>query len=216
MLRTVFFIILAMQLLLTTAVSANERGPYLGIHAGANQLTHDTKNDNSLGSFNLGFESGYQGNLTLGYRLTPNSTFGKGRVEVEIGYRQNDIDQIDFSDGSFRADGEATVLSLLFNTFGEYANSTRWTPYAGVGIGMAVVTLQEVEVNGAAVVDDDDLVLAWQAAAGVSYAINPSVDLDLSYRYFGTDNPTLTDSDGMEFESEYAAHNLQFGIRYTF
>lgn len=216
MIRIILMLMIALPVFLSTAVFADQSGPYLGVNAGANLFDEASKNENSLGTFNLDYEPGYQTSLTLGYRLAPNSRHGNGRVELEIGYRQNSLDQIEFSDGKFTATGEASVWSLMVNTFGEYATETRWTPYVGAGLGMAMVSLQGVEVDGTAVVDDDDLVLAYQIGVGVGYALSSAVDLDLGYRFFGTSNPGFTDVDGVEFDSEYYAHNLQLGIRISF
>ncbi|MCF6178509.1 MAG: outer membrane beta-barrel protein [Geopsychrobacter sp.] len=216
MIRIALTIAFVLPLFLSTALFALESGPYLGLNAGANLMSRDIENDSSLGSFNLGLEPGNQGNLTLGYRLAPGSDYGKGRMELEIGYRQNKIDQIAFSDGEFSADGEVTVWDLMFNTFAEYPNQTSWTPYVGAGIGVAMVTLKGVEVNGMPVVDDDDLVLAYQLGFGVGCALTKIVELDIGYRFFGTSNPGLKDIDGVKLDSEYYAHNLQLGIRVLF
>jgi len=213
MIRLTFVTLIVLQLFLSSAVFAGEAGPYLGLNAGANLMARDTENDNPSGSFNLGFQPGYQGSMTLGYRLAPGSTLGKGRVELEVGYRQNKIDKIAFSDGESSAAGKATVWDIMLNTFGEYSNGTRWTPYAGVGIGAAIVSLKGVEVAGLPVVDDDDLVFAYQLGVGVGYSLSKAVELDLGYRFFGTTNPGLKDANGASFDSEYLAHNFQLGIR---
>ncbi len=216
MVRIAVVVMIVWQVFSVSAAFAAESGPYLGLHGGANLSAQDSENDSSLGRFNLGFEPGYQGNLVLGYRLVPDSDYGKGRLELEIGYRQNKIDKIEFVEGSFSADGEAIVWDLMLNSFGEFSNQTSWTPYVGAGIGVAIVSLEGVAVDGNPVVDDDDLVLAYQLAVGAGYALSKRVELDIGYRFFGTNAPRLKDVDGLAFDSEYKVHNLQLGIRFLF
>lgn len=214
MVRIAFVIVLALQIVTIPAAFAEDKRFYLGLNAGANVLPGATENTNSMGSFNLEYKPGYQGNLTLGYHLGQDSILGKGRIELEVGYRQNSVDKIEFTDGKFSADGEAIVWDVMVNTFGEYVNKTRWTPYVGAGFGVAIVSLDGVEVAGAPVVDDEDSVFAYQLGFGADYVLSKKVKLDIGYRFFGTSKPALTDVDGVEFDTEYQVHSLQLGIRY--
>jgi opacity protein-like surface antigen len=186
------------------------------LSAGLGIINGDSKNSSSAGSFNLGFAEGGQGALTLGYRLAPNSDWGTGRVELEVGYRQNQVDQIEFSDGQLSGSGEVVIWDLMFNSYGEYLNGSRWTPYGGLGLGAALFALQQIEVGAAPVLDDQDLVLAYQLAFGLEYSLTSNVEFDLGYRFFGTGTPSLTDAQGARVESEYQVHNLQLGLRVYF
>lgn len=216
MIRTAFAGAIILQFLLVTVAFSGESGPYLGLYGGANLMGHDIQNDSSLGSFNLGFQDGTQAGLTLGHRLAPGSDYGNGRIELEIGYRQNKVDQMAFADGKFNGAGEETVWNLMLSSYGEYANGTRWTPYVGVGVGVAMISLSGVEVGGTPVADDEDTVLAYQLGCGVSFAIFTALELDLGYRFFGTSRPEFKDVDGVAFKSEYYAHDFQLGVRYSF
>lgn len=214
MVRIAFVIVLVLQIVIIPEAFAEGKRFYLGLNAGANILTGSTENTSSLGSFNLEYKPGYQGNLTLGYHLAQGSILGKGRIELEVGYRQNSVDKIEFSDGKFSADGEAIVWDVMVNTFGEYSNKTRWTPYFGAGFGVAIVSLDGVEVAGTPVVDDEDSVFAYQLGFGADYALSKKLTLDFGYRFFGTSKPALTDVTGAEFDTEYQVHNLQVGVRF--
>ncbi len=63
------------------------------------------------------------------------------------------------------------------------------TPYVGGGIGMASVSvlgLKDVNVPNGGVAygaDHTETNFAWAVYGGLAYDVNPSVTLDLSYRY---------------------------------
>ncbi len=209
-------LLIVLLLMAGQAVCADDKGLYLGLNAGANLFVSDTENENSLGHFNLDFKDGGKGSLALGYRLAEGSKYGTGRIELEIGYRKNGVDQAEFSDGKVNAEGDAVVWDIMLNSFAEYRNKSLWTPYFGGGLGMANVSLDDVKVTGALVVDDDDMVLAYQVGGGVNYALSKTVHLDFGYRFYGTTDPTLKDADGEKFDTEYQVHNLQLGIWWLF
>ena len=56
------------------------------------------------------------------------------------------------------------------------------SPYLGAGIGVARVSLDGYTSSGTLIVDDSDTVFAGQLSAGVLYALNEQVSLDLGYR----------------------------------
>jgi len=214
--RILFIVLVVLLTFSATVAFAKEPWRYLGLNAGASGSLRDSENVTSQGSFNLGYDVGPQGSLVLGYRLPPNSELGRGRVEFEIGYRKNGIDQIAFTDGTFAAGGEAIVWNAMLNTFGEVATDSLWTPYLGGGIGVALVSLDSVTVSKTLVLDDTDLVFAYQIGAGVDYSISENLSFDLAYRFFATTNPNFKDVNDVDIESEYVFSTLQLGLRYMF
>ncbi len=103
----------------------------------------------------------------------------------------------------FPVAGDTSSFALLLNGYYDIVNESKFTPFIGVGVGVA-----KVEVSFAT---DDDTVVAYQVGAGVGYAVNEKITLDVKYRYMGTADP--------EFDTttiEYSSHNVYAGIRIAF
>jgi opacity protein-like surface antigen len=195
---------------LMTSYSFAAVGPYVSGQVGATSVL-DADNtafgDTIETSYDLGFNVGAAG----GY------DFGLLRVEGEITYRQNDVDELGVpGTGSVGGDGDISAFSLMANGFWDIETGSPVTPYLGAGIGVALVSMNDVGALGLTLADDDDTVFAYQFAAGVAFDLNPSMALDLGYRFFATTDPEFTDPDGVKFDSEYMSHNLSLGLRYTF
>lgn len=202
----------------SASISLAAAGPYLTLQGGATWLEDaDIDYDgvpSSLLSVEAEFDTGFNLGVAAGY------DYGQARLEAEIAYRQNDIDKFKgqvlgfgFEDS---ADGDVSATSLMVNAYWDIPTGSPITPYIGGGLGFANVSFNEVEDEGEDLVDDDDNVLAYQAAAGIAFDINPNLTLDLGYRYFATDDPELEDDFGDEFETEYDSHNVSLGLRFLF
>lgn len=132
---------------------------------------------------------------------------GAGRVEIELGYRTNDIDRVELdSFGTIAEDGDIRTVSLMGNAYYDLATGTSFTPFIGGGVGLA-----NIEADIKAVGSDDDTLFAYQVAAGGSLALDDRLTIDLQYRYFATADPAF---DGVD--AEYETHNLMFGLRLSF
>lgn len=201
--------------LLCATVQAQHVGPYLGLSLGGNILDTADSED-SAGTFNLRFDPALHGSVALGWDLSPGHAAGEGRVELEFARRSNQLDQVEFREGRVSADGKLTVESLLVNTFGVYRSESRWTPYIGAGLGAARLTADALQVTGEALADDETVVFAYQAGAGVEYALTDAFMLDLGYRFFSTLRPKFTEADGRRFETEYLSHSVILGARLGF
>jgi len=77
----------------------------------------------------------------------------------------------------------------LFNTYIDLGTWHCVTPYIGGGVGFATISvlgLTDVNVPNGGVAfakDSTDTNFAWAVYGGLAYEVNPSVTLDLSYRY---------------------------------
>ncbi|MBE0597018.1 MAG: porin family protein [Desulfuromonadales bacterium] len=202
--------------LCSTSALAAEGGFYLGLHGGG-VILEGVKNESREGDFNFEFDPGWLAGATIGYDLRdtyPN--IGTGRVELEVAWRTNDLDKLEFLQPSIGASGETTVASVMLNTIGEYRENLPWLPYIGVGAGVARITLDNFTQGAYPLVDDEDTVFAYQFLAGFGYQVSSRVYLDLGYRYFALLDPTFTDVTGVKFDSEYATHNVTLGARFDF
>jgi outer membrane protein OmpA-like peptidoglycan-associated protein/opacity protein-like surface antigen len=141
------------------------------------------------------------------------NAYGNGfRTELELGYQRSSVDSV----GSASASGHMAAGSLMANVYYDLPVSWPVRPFIGLGLGAARVSADSISpVNGSRV-DDSDIGFAWQATAGLAYAINDRLDATVAYRYF--DAPVLnfrTDA-GTSLDSDYASHIVMVGLRYSF
>lgn len=202
---------LASSLLLASTSFA--AGPYMSVNVGSTWVEDATNTvpPPQPFSFETEFDIGFNVGASAGY------DFGLGRLEGEVAYRQNDIDMIvnDLGEG-FVVDGDLSALSLMFNGYWDFETISPVTPYLGAGIGFANVSANDLRDVDGTIVDDDDLVFAYQFGAGAAFALNEAMALDLGYRFFATTDPEFTDVEGVAFESEYQTHNISLGLRINF
>lgn len=185
----------------------------VSVTSGGFTLQSDLKMDAGFGAV---FAFGYGPELGL-------------RGEVELGYRQVDFDALDgvrltgngidvSVSGEQAFAGDLNTLSLMAN--GIYAfEARRMRPYVGIGIGLAkhdtTTNTQTIRVGAVPIPlgssSDDDVVFAYQAIGGISFAASETTEARLGYRYFGTG-----DADFDEAETSYGTHNFEAGILFRF
>ena len=160
----------------------------------------DLLDDPDLGKSDVHFASGSNRFAALGY------SFPNGRLELEAGYRLNDIESV----GTSAVNGvDYTALSLMLNAYYDLERESFYTPYVGLGIGGAHITLDDAGVEA------DDDVLAYQVTAGVALHVTRSLALDLQYRFFYTIEAELN-TGVHKFSTFFKAHNFSVGIRLYF
>lgn len=173
--------------------------------------------------FTTEFDAGFGITGAMGY------SWNQVRLEGEVSYRQNDIDSIELTSitlagigsfttaAAFEGDGDVSALGFMVNGWYDFNTGSRWTPYLGIGVGTAQISINDASVTILGVdvplADDDDWVFAYQAGAGITYEISPNVDISLGYRFFGTSDPDFTDVSGIPFDVEYMSHNIEVGVR---
>lgn len=208
-------IIICLPLLLCDQVGAQHSGPYVGAFIGGNALMNAKGSDNQ-GEFSLAFAPSLLGSAVLGWDFEPGNPKGEGRVEVEFTRRSNPLDQVKFVEGSFAGGGKVTADSLLLNFFAVLHDSSRWSPYAGVGIGAARIYAANMTVTGSPLINGSAYVFAYQAGGGIDFALNKHLNLDLGYRYFGSNRPGFTEANGQKVRMDYLCHSLILGMRVGF
>ncbi|MCX5869340.1 MAG: outer membrane beta-barrel protein [Deltaproteobacteria bacterium] len=169
----------------------------------------------------ISFNTGMAINAAFGY------DFDNFRAEAEIGYQKNNFDKTDWQEtdrfgnysrgtGSF-ADGDMTSTSFFANGYYDFKNKSPFVPYLGAGIGYAIIKLNDVKSGpwDNYPYNNDDGVFAYQVMAGVSYVINKTVAIDLSYRYVGASDPSFDDFAG-KTDFEFSSHNFLLGARVNF
>ena len=194
-------------------------GPYFSGFIGATMPV-----DQDVSGFDLDdeveFDTGINIGGTIGY------DYGFLRLEGEVSYKEAEMKRVTdrISGDTYRdIDGSIAATAFMANIFVDFHNQGPVTPYLGGGIGFA--GLYQDDISGTSTTDgfrtdlyrdDDDLVFAYQAGAGMEIAINRQFSLDLSYRYFGTSNATFNEDTPYDNEMEFASHNVSAGLRVRF
>lgn len=158
------------------AQSQPTTGFYIGGAAGAN-LEESNRFRNGGGSSTDTYDPGFAGTLSLGYGL------GNGlRVEVEPGYRNNQVDRVNGRAADSRMQ-TATFMGNVLYDFNQF--QTPWiplTPHIGAGIGDANVWDRSVTPTRNNASGDTNR-LAFQAIGGLDYSLTPNQKIGVDYRY---------------------------------
>jgi outer membrane protein OmpA-like peptidoglycan-associated protein len=190
----------------STLAAANDKGLYIGGAGGLNFLTEDS----DLNAAEAEFEDfNWVVSGALGYAL------GNGlRLETEVGYRPNDVDNIT---GVAGGSGDVDVLNWMFNALYDL---DYWNlpvkPYVGAGIGIAHVDFDGVTPVAGSTINDSDIGFAFQGIAGLSLDLTENLAATLDYRHLRVPNVSFRTNGGTNVDSDYATNQIMIGLRYTF
>lgn len=144
---------------------------------------------------------------SLGY------AFGNGfRAEFEFGYRQSEAKNITTPSGTTTPTAlglktNAIAYSYMLNVLYDFTFAQPWDFYLGAGAGVA-----NVRVNNVGHVSP----FAWQAMAGVEYAVAPQLKLGVGYKFLGTDALKFKTNSFFTSHPNYYDHAALVTLRYTF
>lgn len=152
------------------------------------------------------------------------------RGEVHLGYRNNKIDRAHINSGVANAQkdgsGNVSMLDLLFNAYADYdfeLGDFVVSPYFGLGIGYGLARLDaENTKTGDFQVDDTDNAFLWNVMSGVGIPVSDVTTLNIGYRYLMSESLRFSASKvgalvgKRQIASEYDAHELVIGLRYSF
>ncbi|MGV6800571.1 MAG: OmpA family protein [bacterium] len=163
------------------------------------------------------------------------------RGELEFATRSQNVDELKgdgLGFGGFLSDGNLGTVhatTLMGNLYKDFNVGTGFTPYLGVGAGVARFR-SEIDNSTdftsanfpvpagspwAVGVNDNDYAIAGQAMAGLVFDLAENIDVDVRYRYLQTgdieyqgfinENPNLVD-----LKTIYKANELTAGFRWNF
>lgn len=169
----------------------------------------------------VGFDTGYIGGLTAGY------AFGALRPELELAYRSNevknqkdrDVITTELAPATEKGDSvnaKTAMANLWFDLLGAESS---FRPYIGGGAGVAGVRFRKASFDGEALGSDDDTIGAWQAGAGLGFALTPKLVLSLDYRYLRGFKRAEYDFDrgtAGSTKAHYQTDAALLGLRYSF
>lgn len=135
----------------------------------------------------INLEPGIRVGVRAGYGLTDWLA-----AEVETGVSANAIESVS---GAIVSEGSLTSVPLLLNARLHVPDHERFSPYVGAGFGVAttVLTGEEIIIGGTSFDGTTaDGVFAYQAFAGVDFAINDHMSVGVEYRYFNAEPSNMT------------------------
>lgn len=153
------------------------------------------------------FDTGYTLSIAGGYMLTPNIG-----LELEYAYRNAQAD-IKGTGSQKTTESNAWMVNALY-AFSPMGAGGRWTPYAGAGLGVADLNVDEVGALGGGDFDSD-YNFAYQAIGGVAYDWTPNLKMNVEARFFGINDQDVENGD-YSFKTTYHTFDLLFGATYSF
>ncbi len=169
-------------------------GFYVSLKAGANIL-----DDISAGGLTADFDTGYALLGAIGYDTGDIWHLGKVRIEGEIGYRENDFDDI----GGVSVGGDVEQLSFMANVYHDFLPGSRIRPYIGAGLGAVDVDVTASLGGFAASASDTEFV--YQLMAGLTFEATQNIAIDAEYRYTEVDTSPNVEN-----------HAILIGTRFKF
>ena len=154
----------------------------------------DASLDGFSASGDVDLENGWLASAALG------SGFRGVRVEAEVIYSSNDVDEEGFDDVSVEH------LGLLANVLYDFPVAGSFRPYIGAGVGLGNTTVDFGDD------DADDTGLAWQLRAGATFGSSETMTWDIGYRYLNLADFELSE-EGASIEAEAAVHAITVGVR---
>ncbi|WP_170772824.1 outer membrane protein [Ruegeria lacuscaerulensis] len=146
------------------------------------------------------------------------------RVELELSYRDNDVDGVNFSGNGpaseVNVSGDVTQTSLFANVLVDFKTASALTPYVGLGLGVAYTDL-DFSYGPGVELDDSDTNFAAQIIAGVAYDVSENTALTLDTRYsraFDVSSDRLAPNGALTgtVEDDIDAFSINFGVRQRF
>lgn len=142
-----------------------------------------------------------------------------GRLEAEIGYSSFEVESHTIGGVAQPAPtGDSTAFTGMVNAYVD-ANLGAFTPFAGVGLGMASVDFSNHGAGGAVLMDDDDANFAWQLSGGVGYDLTEQLTLEGMVRYQSIMDVSLTSTaagGGVASSTDLNSTSALVGLRYRF
>lgn len=173
----------------------DSQGWYIASHAGANF------GDDFSG---ISFDTGYNLSGAVGYNWGEIG-FASLRTEAEVGFLKSEASPV----GPFT--GSVAGLYGFLNAYADFNDIFGFTPFIGAGVGYADVN-GEMQFAGFPIVDASDQTFAWNATAGLSYALSNCVSLDVAYRYVAIPDVTFNTVFGT-VSDDVNIHQVNAGVR---
>ena len=168
------------------------------------------------GQFGVGYAvSGFRPEISFGYRRAPSTTFryrnNNGKTsEQDLKPWNDQLEKVEHG-------GDVSSLDLMGSIYYDIDTSTALIPYIGVGAGLSSVSVGRYQkISSLTELERENSLwaFAFQAAAGVGFALIEELTVFLGYRLTGTIEGEFSKS--KERQPTALIHNVEMGIRYRF
>ncbi len=159
---------------------------YISAGMGVN-LPNDLDGTTAAGAtYTIEFDPGFVAQGAIGVYLGENF-----RIESEAAYRIADYDQATSGGGSSTANGDLKLATGIINLYYEL-DLGLFSPFLGVGAGVAQVDRTAVNSPSLTLVERDATEFAYQAIVGITYEISRDFGISLDGRYLGTSDEDIS------------------------
>lgn len=211
----------AAVLALSTPANAGRLTSWYGVFEGGASSTQDFDIQTFFtplpvtATSTLDTDIGWAALATVGY------AYDNGwRVEMEGGYRHNEFNELVSAGGiAAPADGSLGQYTLMANVLYDFPSASGVTFTLGGGVGA-----DYARFDGSSFlqpVEDDQVSLAFQAIAGLSYQMNSWLDVVLNYRYMYVTDFEFAEADALVpgntnhlNTEDLQSHTLTMGLRF--
>ena len=166
------------------------------------------------GQIGVGYAvSGFRPEISFGYRRAPSSTFryknhdGK-TSEQDLKPWNDQLEKVEHG-------GYVSSFDLMGSIYYDINTTTALMPYIGVGAGLSSISVgRSQKISSLTELERENSLwaFAFQAAAGVGYALIDDLTIFLGYRLTGTSEGEFSKS--KERQQTAMTHNVELGIRY--
>ncbi|ATG15734.1 porin family protein [Providencia alcalifaciens] len=196
--------------------------------------------DNEFEKTNLGntHDSVFGGNIAVGYDFAKTTKLPI-RTELEFGMKEkasinhnlesfNDPGVLSSSDD---AKTDITLNTVMVNTYYDFKNATKFTPYVSVGLGMASINHKMRYDYNEHIVSLNQYTheqytqskttnnFAWSVGLGSQYRVNNHFSLDMGYRFLDAGKSEANyyaDDQKNTSKVKVRSHDIMFGVTYRF
>jgi OOP family OmpA-OmpF porin len=184
---------------------------YIGVEGGWTGLPDQTDTIAGVTSVTARFDGGFNAGVRGGYE------WGPLRIEEEYTYRQNGARDLVGTGFTIGVGGNRHTNSIMTNVLYDFTLGYPITPHVGFGVGAADV-FDGLKFPGIGqLFDNSSWQFAYQGIAGLRYNLNPSLTLDIDYRYFATTQPTLSiPNTPLRYRTGYQTNNFVASLIYRF
>ena len=159
--------------------------------------------DPAIESLNTDMDNGYGWGGALGW------TIDQFRVEGEITTQKTDIDALGIRGEDTTpvaiGSGDIRMTTYMVNGYWDIPLNNGFGIYLTAGLGYGTADLSVYNIDG------DDSGFAWKGGAGVFYAIDSNMAVDLGWEYV-----SMEDADLDVTVSDLYTNNIVAAFRYTF
>lgn len=205
--------------IVNSAAQAQEKDYRKGIYVGLKTSMffspswQNTLEINGLGNFHQKSKLGFALQASVGY------DWGKHlRSEIEVGYKFHQTKNLIGSGATIETGGRINQITLKENLYIDIPLGHKIEFFVGGGFGLSIVSSKNyhIESTNQKIIKGSTIAFSYQFMTGLGYQMTNDIVLSFEYRYSQTREKRLKNNSGLKVDGDFNAHQIGFGIRYTF